>query len=42
MKIKYKKRIKLNKRQSKKKFLRGVVNVHPKNDAKPMRGGIRL
>lgn len=36
------KRKKLTSRKSKKLFTRTAKKVHPKNDYRPMRGGIRL
>lgn len=36
-------RMKMNRRRSKKIFTRGAQRIHPKNaPASPMRGGIRL
>lgn len=32
----------MNRGHSKKQFRAGARNVHPKNNARPMRGGIRL
>lgn len=37
-----KKRFKMSKRASRKTFRRGAMKMHRWNDARPMRGGIRL